>query len=120
MPKKVELFENERLEILKKIFKIIGITETNTYFSLKEIEENTTVQKEIMELVPSIKKYFNCGRWNCFIKKSLKSPVISIIRSVLKDMGYSIEYKTKQKKLENGKTIRLTVHYINKIDPILI
>ena len=120
MPKKIELFEKERKEILRKIFDIIGVTEENNAFILKEIEKNPTTQKSILELVPSIKKYFNCGKWNYFSGNNVKNPATSIIRSVLKDMGYSIDYKSKQKKLDNGKTIKFMVHYINKIDLTLV
>lgn len=103
MPKKVEEYENERQEIIKRILKILGIDEKNNLFCLREFDEDKEKQKEIEEIVPEIKRCFICGKWNYFLNKKRESDrkVLSLIRSIFKEMGVQMEPVRKKM---NGKT----------------
>jgi uncharacterized membrane protein YgaE (UPF0421/DUF939 family) len=58
MPKNVDKYDNERNELLQKLYNILEITPDNNNFSLKELDENIEKQKKIIELENDIKKYF--------------------------------------------------------------
>ena len=86
MPKVVDKYDKERLEVLHKIFNILGINENNNKFLLHELDNDTKKQEEILALEPEIKKYFICGKWSCF-KNEMKRIALSYIKHVVKDMG---------------------------------
>lgn len=91
MPKKVEQFENERKEVLNKMFQILGINEQNNMFSLHKIDGDQEKQNAIINLQDDIKKYFLASRWTCFNKAdNCKRIWLSMIKNVVKDMGYNI------------------------------
>ena len=56
IPKTIEIND-----ILQKLLNILEISDTNKTFSLKNLDENETKQKLIIE--SDIKKYFLCSRW---------------------------------------------------------
>ncbi len=86
MPKVVDKYDKERLEVLHKIFNILGINENNNKFLLHELDNDKKKQEEILALEPEIKKYFICGKWSCF-KNEMKRIALSYIKHVVKDMG---------------------------------
>jgi hypothetical protein len=91
MPKKVEQYSEERENIIKKIFSILGINEENNMFSLHKLDHDIDKQSEIIALEDEIKKYFLCGEWSCFKKKDIiKRRWLSIIKYVIKNTGYRI------------------------------
>ena len=92
MPKKVEQFVNERTQVLNQMLQILGINEQNNMFSLHKLDGDVDKQNEIIGLEDDIKKYFLCGEWTCFKKKdSCKRRWLSMIKYVVKDMGYNLE-----------------------------
>jgi hypothetical protein len=93
MPKKVENYEVERKEVLQKMFDILGITETNKMFSLKELDANEQKQNDILALESDIKKYFFYSNWTCF-KKPCKRRYLSLTKYVMKDCGLEIKQIT--------------------------
>ena len=115
MPKKVDNYDNERNDILKILFNILNINNNNT-FSLKNLDNNIEQQTKILELIPSIKKYFICSKWSCFNKKLLNSErlYLSIIKNLLKNMNYIILPVRKHLKDNNNVGYRDTIYYINK------
>jgi hypothetical protein len=86
MPKTVDKYDKERLEVLHKIFNILGINENNNKFLLHELDEDLKKQEDILALEPEIKKYFICGKWSCF-KNDMKREALSYVKHVVKDMG---------------------------------
>jgi hypothetical protein len=90
MPKKVDNYEEERKLILQKIFTILNINETNNKFLLGKLEKNIEQQNEILQLETQIKKYFICSRWSCFLKPEMKRRYLSMIKYLLKEMGYEV------------------------------
>ena len=92
MPKKVEQFDNERKLVLEKMFQILGINDQNNMFSLHKIDGDQEKQLAIIGLEYDIKKYFICGEWTCFKKRdTCKRRWLSMIKYVVKDMGYDFE-----------------------------
>jgi hypothetical protein len=90
MPKQVDKYDKERFEVLHKMFEILGINENNNTFLLHELDDNEEKQKQILELETEIKKYFICGSWSCFRTPDIKRKPLSIIRCLMKDMGFVI------------------------------
>ena len=92
MPKSIKNFTKERQELLQKMLTILGITDDNKMFSLKKLDEDEEKQKQILDLVEDIKKYFICSRWAYFSNQNIdfKRDYLSLIKSVLRDMKIKI------------------------------
>jgi len=116
MPKQVDKYTNERQEVLNQMFQILGIDESNNKFLLHELDANVEKQNRILELEPNIKKYFICGKWNCFTDPTVKRKYLSIIKCLLKDMGFSVMSARRNIK-NDDQTIGVVVYHItqNKI-----
>ena len=102
MPKTIDQFDNERKEILNKILKILEITDVNKMISLKKLDEDIDKQNKILELVPDIKKYFICSKWNFFINKKRESNRnhVSLLKSIMKDMNINMISTVIMKKID--------------------
>jgi hypothetical protein len=89
MPKTIEKYTNERQELLQKLFSILEINEGNKMLSLKKLDEDEQKQKQILDLVDDIKKYFLSSRWTFFSHKNieLKRNYLSLIKAIMKDMN---------------------------------
>lgn len=115
MPKKVDKFDNERKEVLNKMFQILGINENNNMFSLHKLDGDQEKQNEIINLQDDIKKYFICGEWTCFKKKDTTKRIwLSMIKYVVKDMGYQIFTSRKNVNFDEN-IIHDTIYYLIKI-----
>ena len=116
MPKRVDKYNNERNEVLKKLFDILNINNINNTFSLRYIDNNIELQQQILELIPNIKNYFICSKWSCFNQKLLKSErlYLSIIKNLMKNMNYMILPVRKHLKDSNNICYRDTIYYVNK------
>ena len=90
MPKQVDKYNKERQDVLNKMFSILGINENNNTFLLHELDSNVDKQNKILELEPDIKKYFICGSWSCFRTPDIKRKPLSMIKCLMKDMGFVI------------------------------
>lgn len=97
-PKKKVIYKKERQEILQKILDIIEINDKKTTFNSDDFEKDEDKKKQIMELIPDIKKYFSVSGWTYF-RRPVGNPEISITRAVLKDMDYSMVYQQKKRKI---------------------
>jgi hypothetical protein len=87
MPKKVELYNEERQNIINKLFEILELSDTNKTFSLQKLDEDIEKQKQILDLEPDIKKFFKCSHWTCIKRKNVDRRWLSIIKYILKDMN---------------------------------
>jgi hypothetical protein len=116
MPKKVDQFENERKELLNKLFNLLGINENNNTVSLKELDNNIELQTGIIELVPEIKKYFVCSKWTCFRTsiEMIDRYYLSIIKNLIKNMNYNMFSKRTHLKDNDGNPYRDTIYHIIK------
>lgn len=54
---KSELYKNEQDEIVDKIISILDLKNKNIY-TLYELDHNEEIQKQIMKLIPEIRKWF--------------------------------------------------------------
>ena len=87
---KSELFSNERNDVVKKLVELLGL-ETNTVLVLYELDKNIELQNMIMELVPDIRKYYNCNNIKAVTEPSrIKRPWLSIVKTILKPV-YQIQ-----------------------------
>jgi hypothetical protein len=113
MPKTINKFENERKEVLQKVFNILEITNSNKIIALKKIDEDLVMQQKLVELVPDVKKYFICSKWNYFSNKNreFKRTYLSLIKAIMKDMKIKMMSSVIVRKMEDG-TLKYETHYI--------
>lgn len=107
---KEKIFKTQRKEILDKLLLITGYT-----FHTHDIETNLDKQRKILELEPLIKQYFNVSNWSAFKNTKQLADVkrpISIVKSVLKDIG--IEYQSKSYVLKQDRGFINTTEYVIK------
>lgn len=90
MPKKVNDCNQERNIVINKLFDLLNINENNNKFSLHHLDNNTELQENILSLEPKIKKVFICGTWSCFKNNDFKRKPLSIIKCIMKDIGYNV------------------------------
>ena len=90
MPKKVELYNEDRQIIINKLFEILEITEFNKSFSLHKMDDNIEKQQQVLDLEQDIKKYFICSRWTCINKKDVQRKWLSMIKYVFRDMDIKL------------------------------
>ena len=110
MPKKIDKYQNERQNVINRVFEILGINERNNMFGLHELDNNKEKQDQILALEPDIKKYFLCGTWTYFkYDDNIKRRPLSLIKSLMKDMNYNI---TSTRKTQNAEV--LTMYCITK------
>jgi len=60
---KSELYKKEQDEIVDKIRTILDL-ENKTEYTLYELDRNEEIQKQIMELIPEIRKWFSFNSMN--------------------------------------------------------
>ena len=101
---KSELYKKEQEEIVDKIIIILDLENKNTY-TLYELDNNENIQKQIMDLIPEIRKWFSFNGIKAVGEPSkIKRPWLSIIKHLTKTK-YNIESKDFQF-TEDGKYIR--------------
>ena len=105
---KSELYKKEQEEIVNKIVKILDL-ENKTEYTLYELDKNEEIQKQVMELIPEIRKYFSFNGIKAVGEPNkIKRPWLSIIKHLLKSK-YDIESKDFQF-TDNGKYIRTHIY----------
>ena len=81
---KSELYKKEQDEIIDKIITILDLENKNTY-TLYELDKNEEIQKQIMELIPEIRKWFSFNGIKAVGEPSkIKRPWLSIIKHLIK------------------------------------
>ncbi len=101
---KSELYKKEQEEIVDKIAKILDL-ENKTEYTLYELDKNTDIQKQIMELIPEIRKYYSFNGIKAVGEPNkIKRPWLSIIKHLIKKKFnfVSLDYHF----TEEGKHIR--------------
>ena len=114
---KKEKYTDERKELILELNNLMGISEKNKEVNLQEIKNNNELKKYLEESDEKIRKYFKCGSWNYYIKKSSgeESPIIGLIRAIYRDEDYIFTTKDKVIDIE-GKKKKTTNYYIIKIE----
>ena len=81
---KSELYKKEQEEIVDKIVKILDL-ENKTEYTLYELDKNEEIQKQIMELIPEIRKYYSFNGIKAVGEPNkIKRPWLSIIKHLIK------------------------------------
>jgi hypothetical protein len=101
---KSELYKKEQDEIIEKIVNILDL-KNKTEYTLYELDKNEEIQKQIMELIPEIRKWFSFNNMKAVGEPNkIKRPWLSIVKHLIKKK-YNIESNDFQF-TENGKYIR--------------
>lgn len=103
-PKKSIKYKDEQNTLISNLFNLLPLDNENS-FILYNLDKNTEIQQQILNLIPDIKKYFNINNM-ASVKNpdKIKRPWIGIIRSILKPK-YNIFMTEYSIKIDN-KTIR--------------
>jgi len=89
---KSELYKKEQEDIVDKIVKILDL-ENKTEYTLYELDKNEEIQKQIMELIPEIRKYYSFNGIKAVGEPTkIKRPWLSIIKHLIKTK-YNLESK---------------------------
>ena len=81
---KSELYKKEQEEIVDKIISILDL-ENRTEYTLYELDKNEEIQKQIMVLIPEIRKYYAFNNMKSVGEPNKrKRPWLSIIKNLLK------------------------------------
>ena len=110
---KSELYKKEQDDITEKIISILDLENKHTY-TLYELDNNKEVQKQIMELIPEIRKWYAFNNMKAVGEPDKrKRPWLSIIKNLLKSK-YTIENKEQQFKI-NEKWIKSPIYIFTKV-----
>lgn len=85
-------YPTERQAVYDKLWAILGITNEKMEFDMTALEKDKVRQQQIIDLQNDVRKYFNATAWPFFSKPDLKDKYISLIRSLLKQQNYTIQY----------------------------
>ena len=110
---KSELYKKEQEDIVDKIVKILDL-ENKTEYTLYELDKNEEIQKQIMELIPEIRKYYAFNNMKAVGEPNKrKRPWLSIIKNLLKHRYKfeSVDYRIN----ENGVEIRTHKYIFNHL-----
>jgi hypothetical protein len=110
---KSELYKKEQEEIVDKIITILDL-ENKTEYTLYELDKNEEIQKQIMELIPEIRKYYAFNNMKAVGEPNKrKRPWLSIIKNLLKHRYKfeSVDYRIN----ENGVEIRTHKYIFNHL-----
>jgi transposase-like protein len=89
---KSELYKKEQEEIVDKIISILDL-ENNNIINLCDLDNKYDKQKQIMELIPEIRKYYSFNGIKAVGEPSkIKRPWLSIIKHLTKEK-YNLESK---------------------------
>ncbi len=108
---KSELYKKEQEEIVDKIITILDL-ENKTEYTLYELDKNEEIQKQIMELIPDIRKYYSFNGIKAVGEPNkIKRPWLSIIKHLTKEK-YNLESKEYRFFNENENKYLRTQKYI--------
>jgi hypothetical protein len=110
---KSELYKKEQEEIVNKIILILDLENKNTY-TLYELDNNENIQKQIMDLIPEIRKWFSFNNLKAVGEPTKrKRPWLSIIKQLTKT---SYELLSEDCRISNnGKEIRTHQYTFTKL-----
>jgi len=113
MKLKSEIFRKEQNEVIDKIITILDLENKNSY-TLYELDNNENIQKNIMELIPEIRKWFAFNNIKAVGEPDKRKRAwLSIIKNLIK-CKYNIETKEQQFKI-NEKWKKTPIYIFTKI-----
>lgn len=92
-PQKAILYAKERQIVLNKLLTILGVTEENMLIDVDLLESDKNKQADIIALNEDVQKFFSGGPSRYQTRKDIKKPYLSQVKSILKQMNYTFEYK---------------------------
>jgi hypothetical protein len=97
---------NGRNDVLQKLFTILDISENNNKISLKKLDKDLNIQKQIINLENDVQKYFDCSKWSYFINgnRKFKRKYLSLIKTIFNDMNVKIITSILIKNIDSKKT----------------
>jgi hypothetical protein len=97
-----EKYIDEREEICNKLINMLNL-DLEGCFLLSNIDEDIDKQNKIMELKNDIKKYFAVSTISSFKPNfNCKRPYLNIVRSILRQQGYTFDGKDCEFKIEEN------------------
>ena len=109
MRTKKKVYKKEQDEIIHKIISIVGI-EDNKQITLYELDNYIKKQKEIMNLIPDIRKYFSFNNLKAVGEpERIKRPWLSIIKQLTKKQ-YTLHKKDYRIYQKDGCIIRTIIY----------
>ena len=110
---KSELYKEEQDRMIDTIIRILDLENKNTY-TLHELDQNEEIQKQIMDLIPELRKWFAFNNIKAIGEpERIKRPWLSIIKNLVKPK-YTIENNEKQFKVD-GKWIKSPLYIFTKV-----
>ena len=100
---KSQLYAKEQEETVESIIGILKLDEENST-TLYQLEHDEDKKKRLMDLVPTIRKFFSfSGCWGVSEPSKLQRPWLSLIRIITKShyQMYSLDYVLKQDEKRN-------------------
>ena len=108
--KKDVKYPNQRNDVLKRLYQIIGVSPTKPYFRSHEVDFSDEIANSLSELEQDIQQYFNVGSWTVYrTNKEVSKRSLSLVRSILKDMN--VKYTSGTEKLINNPNCKFTTIY---------
>jgi hypothetical protein len=110
---KSELYKKEQEEIVDKIISILDLENKKSY-TLYELDNNKEIQKQIMELIPEIRKWYSFNGMKAVGQpEKIKRPWLSIIKHLIKSKYnmVSLDFHF----TENKKNIRTQLYQFTNI-----
>jgi len=107
---KSELYKTEQLQLCDKIIEILQLDGDNS-FLLKDLDNNIDKQKQILDLIPEIRKYFSFSSIiGVSEPQKTKRPYMSIIRQICK-IKYNVVPKNYMLRRENEKEVKTMKYF---------
>ena len=108
-------FVSERIQLLHTVLQILNINEQNNTFDSFSLDDNRELQMQILALDNEFQKYFMVSKWPAYSNNDKivnERRYLSMIKSMLKEMGIKIESLSMKKKY-NNRTINTTAYKID-------
>ena len=110
---KSELYKTQQNNICEQIITILNLDYNNS-FILKDLDNDLEKQKQILDLIPDIKKYFSCSTvTGVFNTENTKRPYMSIIRQICK-LKYNVIGKNYMLRKPNTKEVKTMKYFFFK------
>jgi hypothetical protein len=107
-----EKYVSEREEICNELINIIEL-DTDGCFLLSNLDLSIDKQNKILELKDKIKEYFAVSTISTFKPNfPCKRPYLNIVRSILRQQGYTFEGKDYWVKFDDGMLKRTIIYKI--------
>ena len=95
---KEDLYENESVEILIKVLKLIGITRDRKRLMREELDTEL-IKDSINNMLEEIKKYYKISRWRSI--NTWKDKELNLITNILKYHGIEVIKTDRKRKIED-------------------